>query len=287
MFENKRNISLLLVIGFMLMPLLSGTVQAQEKKNRVRLSATFINQIGGDALIEFKASSRIDKSTQAVAGIDLNVFDQGAEQEIELGTASTDENGTGSFIIGDLDELTADSTGTYTLAIRFKGNDSFRKASRTISFKRVMLNAELIQKDSLNYVKATLIESDTIAISGEALTVQVDRLFSPLIIGDEFNLTDESGTVIVPIEEGIPGIDGNLTLIVGLFDSDDYGTVKAKLMAPVASPVQFDTSYDERTLWSPRAQTPYFILFFTLFLIFGSWGLIAYLISNLFKISKN
>ncbi|MGB5204645.1 MAG: hypothetical protein WBN63_10690, partial [Eudoraea sp.] len=111
--------------------------------------------------------------------------------------------------------------------------------------------------------------------------------FSPLKIGEEFNFRDENGTIFVPIEDGIPGLDGNLNIEVVLQDSDDYGTVKAIINAPIGKPIVEESTFDQRTLWSPRSKTPIFILFFTGGLIFGTWGIIIYLITNLFKISKN
>jgi hypothetical protein len=117
--------------------------------------------------------------------------------------------------------------------------------------------------------------------------VQVKRLINPLRIGEEFNYTDEDGTIIVTVENGIPGIDGKLILEVVYPDSDDYGTVKAVVEAPYGVPVVKDTTFNDRTLWGPRSKTPYFILFFTIFLIIVTWGPIVYLIRNLYKISKS
>ncbi|MGI9546629.1 MAG: hypothetical protein ACR2MM_05305 [Flavobacteriaceae bacterium] len=283
---NSKFLYMLMFWGC-LIPTLCMTLQAQSKKNRVRLSADFVNIMEGEAMIEFKATSRIDKTTQPVAAITIDVYDEGAGQEVELGQANTDPEGKGKFVIDDLNQLHADSTGTYTLGLRFKGNDSFRKLGKSITFKHAVLNAGVIVKDSINYVRATLTEADTIPIVGESVTVYVARLFRPLRLGEEFNFTDDSGTVIVPIEEGIPALEGKLELIVELFESDSYGTVKAHIEAPIGTPIELDKTHDARSRWASRSQTPLIILFFTLFLILGSWGLIIYLIRNLFSISKN
>ena len=116
--------------------------------------------------------------------------------------------------------------------------------------------------------------------------MQIQRLFRSLPIGEEYNYTDENGTILVPIEKGIPGVDGILTLEVVLKDSDDYGTVKAMVKAPVGVPIVEESTFDQRTMWSPRNKTPLFLLIFPNLLIFGIWGIIIYLIINLFKITK-
>jgi len=124
-------------------------------------------------------------------------------------------------------------------------------------------------------------------LSDQILNVQVQRLFRPLRIGPEFNSTDESGTIIVPIEEGIPGVDGMLTFEVVLKDNDDYGTVKAQVTAALGTPVVDESTFDERTMWSPRNKTPLFLLIVPNLITLGIWGIIIYLILNLVKIKKS
>jgi hypothetical protein len=148
--------------------------------------------------------------------------------------------------------------------------------------------AKLIIKDSINYISGTLKDAATDSIlSDRFLNVQLQRLFRPLRIGEEFNSTDENGTIIVPIEEGMPGVDGILTFEVVLQDSDDYGTVKAMIKAPIGTPIMDESTFDERTMWSPRNKTPLFLLIFPNLLILGIWGIIVYLILNLVKLKNS
>ncbi|AMC12042.1 hypothetical protein Lupro_12560 [Lutibacter profundi] len=187
-----------------------------------------------------------------------------------------------------MNAIKPDSTGTYNLLISFKGNDTFKKAKKNIVFKDVDIRAKLITKDSVNYISATLINTATnTPITGESLNIQVQRLFKPLKIGNEFNYTNENGAIFIPIDNGIPGMDGNIAIEVVLNESDDFGTVKAIVNAPIGVPIVDESTFNERTMWSPRNKTPLFLLIFPNLLIFGIWGLIIYLITNLFKISKS
>ncbi|MBT8271971.1 MAG: hypothetical protein KJO25_08000, partial [Bacteroidia bacterium] len=139
----------------------------------------------------------------------------------------------------------------------------------------------------INYLEATLkdIAKDS-AIEGTSLDIRVRRLFRPLKLGEEFNSTDERGIVIVPIEEGIPGIDGDLIIEAVLSDNDDYGNVIAWIEAPVGIPIVEDSSFDDRALWGPRNRTPVFILIFTYGLILGIFGIVIYLVTNLIRIKN-
>ncbi|MCK4562765.1 MAG: hypothetical protein KAT78_07650, partial [Flavobacteriaceae bacterium] len=137
-------------------------------------------------------------------------------------------------------------------------------------------------------ITATLFDANTNnPIVDESLTVQVQRLFNPLPIGEEFNNTDDNGSILVPIENGIPGIEGNLAIEVVLNESDNYGTVKVIVNAPFGVPIVDESTFDQRTMWSPRNKTPIFLLIFPNLLIIGIWGFIIYLFINLFKLSKS
>jgi len=285
----KYRFIFLVLVGSFLYSIGFNSVYAQEvEKNSVRLKADYIKIMDSISYFNVTAFSRIDKENVDVANIDLTFYNELDDEKIELGSATTNMHGECKFVLGNLNELKPDSTNTYNIDISFKGNDAYKKTSKNVSFKDAVILAKLIIKDSINYISGTLKDTATDSVlSDRFLNVQVKRLFRPLKIGKEFNSTDENGTIVVPIEEGIPGVDGNLIFEVVLQDSDDYGTVKALVSAPLGTPIVDESTFDERTMWSPRNKTPLFLLIFPNLLIIGIWGIIVYLIINLFKISKS
>lgn len=252
------------------------------------MKADYTKVMDGQSYLDIKVISRIDRSMVDVPGLDLEVYYEYDYEEFPLGTTRTDMSGKSRFMLPPLSEIKADSTGLYTLGVSFGGNDEFKRGSKTVSFKDARIITELEQVDSTNYVRATLTDATTeLPVADVSLRVQVQRLIRPLRIGEEFNYTDENGTIFVPIESGIPGLDGILNIEVVLPESDAYGTVKAVVEAPYGEPIVMDTSFNERTLWATRDKTPIFILVFTILLIAVTWGPILYLIRNLYKISKS
>ena len=282
-------IVLILLVSLCAIPTSIQSLTAQEtKKNAVRLKANYVKIMDGDSYIEVAASSKIDKKNTKVSNIDLTIYNTLDDENIELGSVITDGKGQSKYVIKDLSGIGSDSTNTYNLLVSFKGNEGFKKARRNISFKDANIETHLLTKDSINYLKATL----TDAVSGgpvidATLNAQVQRLFRPLSLGEDFYSTDENGTIIVPIEEGIPGVEGNLNLEVVLDDSDVYGTVKAVVIAPLGVPIVDESTFDQRTMWSPRNKTPIFLLVFPNLLIFSIWAILVYLIINLIRISKS
>ena len=258
------------------------------EKERVRLSATYTKVMGGPVYLDLQATARVDNTNVDVAGADLDIYYELEGEEIALGQVRTDMAGKARFEMEGLGVIRPDSTGLYTLGASFGGNDAYRASSRSVSFRDAAITAELEMRDSLAYVNARLTDIATDSLVPDAMIrVQVARMFRPLRISEEFLSTDSDGSISVEVPQGIPGKDGNLTLQVVIADNDDYGTVIAPLEAALGTPFVEDDTYYQRTLWAPNRQSPFFIIFFTGILVVGSWGLIVYLIFNLFKIAKN
>jgi len=285
----KLNSLFIALLGVFLFTTSFQNIYAQNaKKNKVRLKADYIKIMNDEVYFNIRATSRINKANTNVSNIDIKVYNEFDDDKVELGTIKTDMKGAGRFVVKDFNSLKPDSTNTYNILVSFKGNEDFSRASKRLTFRNANIKANLITKDSINYITASLLDTSKDSLIVDAsLTVQIQRLFQPLFVGEEFYITDESGTIVVPVEEGIPGVDGNLTIEVVLSESDEYGTVKAIVIAPIGTPIVDESTFDERTMWSPRNKTPLFLLIFPNFIIFGMWGLIVYLMFNLFKISKS
>jgi len=257
------------------------------KKDKVRLKANYVKIMNNEIYFDIQASAKVDRKNVPVSKVELVIFNVLGDEQLELGKITTNMDGEARFTLKNLNSIKPDSTNTYNIEISFDGNESFKRASKSLSFKNANIDAKLVTIDSINYVTATLVNKFTDSIiAGQSLKVVVQRLFKPLVI-KEFNETDEDGTILVPIPEGIPGVNGNLTIEVVLNDSDEFGTVKALVNAPVGTHIVDESTFDQRTMWSPRNRTPLFLLIFPNILIFGIWGLIIYLIANLFKITKS
>ncbi len=256
-------------------------------QDKVRLKASYVKIMNGEAYFDIQATAKVDDENINVSKIPLVIYNLVDDEQIELGKTTTSMLGKSKFLINDFNSLKPDSSNTYNIEIVFEGNDKFSEASKSLSFKNANIEAKLVTIDSINYISATLIDKSTDSLLiGELLKVQIPRLFKPLLI-EEFNETDENGTILVPIPEGIPGVDGNIAIEVVLSESDEFGTVKAIVIAPIGEPIVDESTFDQRTMWSPRSKTPLFLLIFPNILTFAMWGIIIYLITNLFKISKS
>ncbi|WP_456376890.1 hypothetical protein [Lutibacter sp.] len=285
----KFYITLLTVFNIFFFSTCSQNLYAQKvKKEKVRLKVKYVKVIGQETYLKITAAARVNKKNIKVPDLDLFIYTKINNKKTEVGKVTTNTKGESKFIFKKNNSIKPDSTDFYNLIISFKGNKNFKKASKSLSFKDANIDAKLITKDSINYITATLIDvSKDSLVSGQPLTVQVQRLFQPLFIDEEFKITNVNGTIIVPIDTDIPGVNGHLTFEVVLDGNEIYGTVKAIIDAQIGIPIVDESTFDERTMWSPRNKTPLFLLIFPNLLIFSIWGLIIYLITNLFKITNS
>lgn len=261
------------------------SVFAQDK---VRLKAEYVKVMNEGVYFDIQATAKVNDENVNVSKIELIIYNLVGDEQVEIGKTITNMQGKSRFALKDINSMKPDSSNTYNVDISFAGNDKFSDASKSISFKNADIEAKLVSIDSVYYVTATLIDKSTDSlVVGESLKVQIQRIFKALPIGDEFNETDEDGTVLVAIPEGIPGVDGIIDIEVVLSESEEFGTVKAIVHAPIGKPIVDESTFDERTMWSPRSKTPLFLLIFPNLLIFAIWGIIIYLITNLFKITKS
>jgi len=285
----KLNFVFLVKISLFLLVLNVQQTNAQDiKKNKIRLKVDYVKTMNEDITFIIKASSKVERKNIDVANIEVTIFNEINGEKIKIGTITTNMEGASKFVVKDFNLIKPDSTGLYNITATFKGNDLYKRASKSISYKDAIIIANITTIDSINYVTATIKDTakDSL-LSDQILNVQVQRLFKPLRIGKEFNSTDEFGSIIVPVEDGIPGVNGMLTFEVVLKENDDYGTVKALISAPLGIPIVDESTFDERTMWSPRNKTPLFLLIVPNIITLGIWGIIIYLLLNLIKIKKS
>ena len=279
----------LALIVVCLLNLHSNSTYAQKvEKNRLRIAVDYVKIMDAEIFFNIRAGARVNKQAVRVSNIELTLSNEFDYEEVQLGKVVTNTDGESKFTLKGMNALRPDSTNTYTVTVAFDGNDLYKRASKSISFKDANIKARMQTKDSINLISATLLDAVTLdPIPGQNLNVQVQRLFRPLVLGDPFNKTDEEGSILVPIEDDIPGIDGNLTLEVVLKESEEFGTVKAIVNAPIGVPFENESTFDQRTMWSPRDKTPLFLLILPNIITFSMWAFIFYLILNLFKIVKS
>ena len=138
---NLRSI-LLLMLGMFLFSSGQQHLYSQDSpKNKVRIKAYYVKIMNEEIYFDLSASSKIGKNNVDVSNIELTVYNEYDDEKVEIGTTTTNMKGESRFVVKDLNSIKADSTNTYNISISFKGNDAFKRASKSVSFKDADIEA--------------------------------------------------------------------------------------------------------------------------------------------------
>ncbi len=118
----------------------------------------------------------------------------------------------------------------------------------------------------------------------------ISRMGGILPAGDEPTYTtDSTGSVTIELKKNnLPGDEkGNIILAAKVEDNDEYGNLLVEKQVLWGIPTSPDDSFfNQRTLWSTRFRTPFWLLFMAYSIVIGVWGTLFYLIGRLVKIKK-
>ncbi|MBL7878041.1 MAG: hypothetical protein JNL53_20410 [Cyclobacteriaceae bacterium] len=276
-----------LILRISALMLLLAPAFGQVNKIKARVSVQYTKIMNQESFISMEAKYKGENGIEPATQVEFRVYQRFAEDSLfHLGTVTTNNNGIAKFPIANHQDSISSVSGGFTFLVKIENDPKFSDTETALIFSEANLVAVLETVDSINQVTATLIDATGQPVAGQPLRVQLQRMFGPLSIGEESYETDENGTITVPIEEPMPGINGVLTFEVVLNESDEYGTVKAIIDAPIGIPITDHSTFDKRTMWSPPSKTPYYLLIFPNLIILGVWVPILMLIINLFRISR-
>lgn len=161
-----------------------------------------------------------------------------------------------------------------------------------ITIKKAILVIDTISEDGVRTVIAQLREktgNDWGAVKEIEMKLGIKRAVGSLPVAAEETYTSDS-TGIAATEfkkDSMPGdTKGNLVLVAIVEDNDTYGNLAVEKAVPWGKPLQVNTHFWHRTLWSTGGRAPVWLLFIAISIIVGVWGVLVYLITQFIKIRK-
>ncbi len=268
--------------------ILKPTEAFAQSKFKARISVDYAQIAGEAGYLKINAKYRDEEKQYHPANyLTFNVYKEVAEDSLVLvGETKTNADGNAKYVIPDFPTEFLDTVLEQTYVVKIEGSERFKKAKKNVSFQYCFLTAKVVEEDSTHYIQAQLLDAMGRPIEDEKLSIQVQRLYGPLAIGESYYKTDETGEILVELEEDIHSRTGEITFEV-LLDSRDLGMVKSQFDSNIGIPSEDLSTYNERKMWSPPSQTPIFLLVFANALIFGIWIVIFIVVFNLIKIKKS
>jgi len=275
---------------------------SQEDKTSARLTLEHVKVMNEKSSLHIKAIFKGEEGYEPSENLNFTIYkinerevdSSGTSEEIseedfeavseeKIGEVKTNHLGKASFIIPS-----QYVTPLSTYSIRIENSDIYEDNEEDVTVMDAILEASVEEIDSVYQIKVRFVSVDNEPLAEQTLKVGLKRLFGSISIGEDDSYeTDEDGAILVPIQDGLTGMDGKLTFQVTLKENDDYGTIIAYVNSDIGVPVEEESTFNERTMWSPPTKTPLYLLFTANIILIGIWGVLVLLIINLFKIYKS
>jgi len=260
-----------------------------KQKARISLEYSITNNENRQLIATVK--TKIGKSYQLVPNVEVNFYYAEMVENNFIGTQLSNDMG---MSILDLPKTIAyknDSINKFDFIATIEENPTFRNVSKEIEIYESKLELNVKEKDSLRniIVYFTALDSMGNYIPKEDLNVKlyVKRMFGDLLVSDEYDATDKNGTLSFNFPGNIPGDEkGMLTVKAKIDDDENFGTVLVEKDMEWGTVLKFNNEANQRELWTARANTPILLLILINGMIIATWGVIIYIILQVFRIRK-
>ena len=201
----------------------------------------------------------------------------------------TDATGKAKTFIGNSLKPAWDAASSHSFIV--KEGDEEIISDFIIHKSRITLDTANI--DGVRSITASVSKlegSEWVPVPDVELKIGIERLGSILSAGDEeAYTTDSTGSISVDLAKTeLPGdAKGNYVIAARADDHEVLGNLLIERTVPWGkATVAASGFFDQRTLWSTRFRTPYWLLIMAYSIVIGVWGSLIYLVIQIIKIKK-
>jgi len=278
-----RKISLLLIImGF------QGIISAQDSTQSTMIQLNYL--FGSNDTVTLTADLAIRKTDGvfylANAPLQFSVSD-GISSTV-IGDMVTDSAGRAKLLVPLSNQFPLTEDGLTLFRVTFAGKNRYEASEQEFAARPAWLTVNLAEEDSIRYIDARLMQKNAagelVPVGEQTIHLYTPRLFSLLKIG-EISL-DGSGYGRIEFPANIIGDTlGNVMVYAQLEEHEQFGFVRAKVMAPWGIPKHFlDPEKPSRELWTPVA--PLWMIITLIVMLAGVWAHYIYAIIQLVRIKR-
>ncbi|MEY3194406.1 MAG: hypothetical protein RIQ78_503 [Bacteroidota bacterium] len=233
--------------------------------------------------------SKISDSYVGAAGVVVGFFLTEATPENILGSSTTNEKGEAVFVMPP--EKSSAYQPNYTFVASIENNTSLEDLQEEITISESDMNMTLEEADSVRQIVVTLETTDadgnTTPISEVEVHFYVQRLFGLLPLSADPQSTDANGEITLEFPAGIPGdTAGNVVIVAKVEEHELFGNLDFRKKISWGVPLIIDHNKHIRALWSSRENAPYYLIVIVNSMLIGIWGVIAYIVFQVFQIRK-
>jgi hypothetical protein len=222
----------------------------------------------------------------------VNVYFGEATEDHLLGKTITGFTGEGRVVLPASFKPTWDSLNEFKFLAASDSVKGTESLSADVTIKKAILVLDTANVDGVRTVTAQLKEkkgTEWVAVKDVEMKLGIKRSLSNLTVGDAETYTaDSTGMASAEFKkDSMPGDEkGNIVLVARVEDNDSYGNLVVEKTVAWGKPVSPEQNFWRRTLWSTGNLAPIWLLALALSIIGIVWGVIFYLVRQLFRIRK-
>lgn len=262
--------------------------QENDLKNfKVRFGLTTVKQPDNSRVLEvsFIATNKKDRKDRVpVFDAVINFYNVTETEDILLGTAKTDKEGTAQLTVPETQKYITNAEGYINFKAVFDGTEGFDGEEDELAVRDVFLELNLEEIDS---VKTVILNAYT--LDSLQTKIPLEETYIKFTVGGFISNmpiktgTIESGEFQFQFPNNISGDkNGNIDVIASILDSDEFGNVIQK--KNINWGVNKTIEVESNKLWSKVA--PIWMYVVLSILLLGVWANYVYSIVNLFNIRK-
>jgi hypothetical protein len=277
-----------LLSALLLLPAYNGFSQGAEKAN-LSIAISYFNTNNRIPYVAVNVKSKLTGRFQPVGGVAIKLYLDKDSAGTFIGKVVTSEKGEAhTFIPPSLQKEWAGSK-SHTFLATFDGDKVYESGKADLTVARAKILIDTIAGRS---VVATLLElKDTTwtPVKGADVVLAVRRLGGDLNINETATFaTDSTGKASGDFKrDNIPGdAKGGITLVAKIVDNEQFGNLSVEKTVPWGAKFKYQSTFNERALFATRDKAPIWLQFIAYSITFAVWGVLIYLLFNIFKIKK-
>lgn len=291
---HKTRIGILLMLCFLAISLCVSAQDSSAAEPSVNLRY-FVNNNNIQYLL-VQTRIKMGKKFQPLPRQVVKLFLDSNSAENLITKTYTDENGKAKIIIQPTlkDKWMNSPKHIFIGVLEATSLEDERTTKLEITKAKIELDTSTVDGTRTVNVKVMFFENNAwVPAKDVEMKVGVDRLGGILSVGDkETYTTDSTGTVSAEFKRDslLGDQHGNFVLVAKVEEEEGqekYGNLLVEKTVPWGVAVKQDNSFfNQRTLWSTRLRTPFWLLFMAYSIVIGVWGTIIYLVLLMVKIKK-
>ncbi|MDH5610158.1 MAG: polysulfide reductase NrfD, partial [Cyclobacteriaceae bacterium] len=192
-------------VATLLVFLMAWPLAAQDKAS-ARIGMDYFSDMDKGPSLQVTVRTRVDRRYQPVEGVSVTITHDESGQP--LGEVTTGADGKGLLWIPESFKPMFDTLHLLSFTATIQDNDTYDDAENSISVSKASMEMELAVEDSVKTIRVKLsgyMDGEMQPLADRPVNFYVQRLFSLLPVGGEYNSTDEDGWVEIVFPDDIPG----------------------------------------------------------------------------------